>query len=259
MSSIKNPFCFLFVGHWLKGDIGQDRKDVGMMIKTFCETFKNKAARNRPALILKTSHATFSIIDRDEITQKIQDIIKPYGIKAPEIYLLHGDLTDSQMNELYNHPKIKAMLSFTKGEGFGRPLLEFSITGKPVIASNWSGHVDFLKYAVMLPGQLTEIHQSAADKFLMKGTKWFTVNYPTAASVIRDIKENYKNYLDASRKQARHTRENFNLDLMSEKFCELVDKGISNIPQQVKLNLPKLKKIGQEETPKIKLPKLTKV
>jgi glycosyltransferase involved in cell wall biosynthesis len=258
LSMIKNPFCFLFVGHWLKGDVGQDRKDVGMMIKTFCEAFKNKAARNRPALILKTSHATFSIMDREEITNKIQHIIKPYGIKIPEIYLIHGDLTDVQMNDLYNHPKIKAMISFTKGEGFGRPLLEFSLTGKPIIASNWSGHVDFLKHSIMLPGQLTDIHASAADKFLIKGSKWFTVNYPAAAHVLRDITQNYKNYLDQSRKQAKYSRDNFSLDAMSKLFCDLVDKGLSNLPQQINLNLPKLKKIGQEETPKIKLPKLTK-
>ena len=66
-----------------------------------------------------------------------------YG-KVP-VYLLHGDLTQEEMNALYQHPKVKAMLNFTKGEGFGRPLLEFSLTGKPVIVSGWSGHIDFLK------------------------------------------------------------------------------------------------------------------
>ena len=259
LSSIKNPFCYLFVGHWLKGNIGQDRKDVGMMIKTFCETFKNKAARNRPALILKTSHATFSIIDRDHITKKVQEIIAPYGNKAPEIYFLHGDLSDEEMNSLYNHPKIKAMVSFTKGEGYGRPLLEFSVTGKPVIASNWSGHIDFLKHAVLLPGQLTDVHDSAADKFLIKGTKWFTVNYQYASRVLKDVKENYKNYLPNARTQARFSREEFNLDKMAELFCSYVDKGLENVPQQVQLKLPKLKKVESKDTPKIKLPKLKKV
>ena len=101
-----------------------------MLIKTFCETFKNKASRNQPALILKTSGATFSIMDRSMCMQKIREILAPYGANAPKVYLLHGDLSDYEMNSLYNHPKIKAMISFTKGEGFGRPLLEFSLTGK---------------------------------------------------------------------------------------------------------------------------------
>ena len=258
LSSIKNKFCYLFVGHWLKGDIGQDRKDIGMMIKTFCETFKNKAARNRPALILKSSHATFSIIDRDKITKKIQEIITPYGHRAPEIYLLHGDLSDAEMNSLYNHPKIKAMISFTKGEGFGRPLLEFSLTGKPVIASNWSGHIDFLKNSVLLPGQLTEIHRSAADKFLIQGSRWFTVNYQYASKVLKDVTENYKNYLDNSRIQARFSKENFSLDKMGKLFVDFIDKGLAGVPTHTQIKLPKLKKV-ENQPPTLKLPKLKKV
>ena len=257
LSMVKESFAYLFVGHWLKGTMGQDRKDIGMLIKTFAETYKNKARHNRPALILKTSGATFSIIDRDEQTRKIQQILTPYGHKAPNVYLLHGDLTDEEMNSLYNHPKIKAMVSFTKGEGFGRPLLEFTATGKPVIASGWSGHVDFLKdYSILLPGDLTDIHASAADKFLLKGSKWFTVNYQYASAVLKEISENYKKYLPKAQQQMKYTNSAFTLDKMANKFVELVDRGLSNVPQEVALKLPKLKKA---EAPKLKLPKLKKV
>ena len=260
LKDIKNDFCYLFVGHWLKGDMGQDRKDIGMMIKAFCEAFKKKAAKNRPALILKTSHATFSIKDREAITDKIQQIVSQYGDKMPEIYLLHGDLSDKEMNSLYNHPKVKAMVSFTKGEGFGRPLLEFSITGKPVIASNWSGHVDFLNpdYCVMLPGNLTDVHKSAADKMIMKETKWFTVDYGVAAATLQDVVKNYKAYLARSRKQTQYVKDNFSLERMSEIFKNIVDEGLKGVPQQVGLKLPKLKKV-ETEAPKVKLPKLKKV
>jgi len=260
LKDIKNDFCYLFVGHWLKGDMGQDRKDIGMMIKAFCEAFKKKATKNKPALILKTSHATFSIKDRDAITDKIQQIVAQYGDKMPEIYLLHGDLSDKEMNSLYNHPKVKAMVSFTKGEGFGRPLLEFSITGKPVIASNWSGHVDFLNpnYCVMLPGNLTDVHSSAADKMIMKETKWFTVDYGVAAATLQDVVKNYKTYLTRSRKQTQYVKDNFSLERMSEIFKNIVDEGLKGVPQQVGLKLPKLKKVNNE-VPKLKLPKLKKV
>jgi glycosyltransferase involved in cell wall biosynthesis len=258
LSSIKNKFCYLFVGHWLKGDLGHDRKDIGMMIKTFCETFKKKARHNRPALILKTSSATFSIIDRDQMFKKIQTIIAPYGNSIPDIYLLHGDLSDQEMNSLYNHSKIKAMISFTKGEGFGRPLLEFSISGKPVIATNWSGHTDFLKYSPLLPGTLGEIHSSAADRFLIKGSQWFTADYAFASRMLKDITENYKNYLPDARKQAAFSKQEFNLHKMSKVFCELVDKGLEGVPQQTALKLPKLKKV-ENNPPVLKLPKLKKV
>ena len=70
--NIKETFVFLFVGHWLQGDLGQDRKDTGMLVKTFLETFKNK--QKQPALLLKTRGATSSIMDRDEIFKKINRI-----------------------------------------------------------------------------------------------------------------------------------------------------------------------------------------
>ena len=163
------------------------------------------------------------------------------------------------MNSLYNHPKIKAMISFTKGEGFGRPLLEFSLSGKPVIASNWSGQTDFLKHSVLLPGQLTEIDKSAADQFLIKGSKWFTANYQYASRVLKDVTENYKMYLPNAKKQARYARENFSLESMSTKFCKIIDDALDTVPQQVKLKLPKLKNVSKENKPKLKLPKLKKV
>ena len=260
LNSIKEGFNFLFVGHWLKGEFGADRKDIGMLIKTFCEAFKNKSAQNKPGLVIKTSHATFSIMDREEIMKKINMITAAYGNNAPSIYLLHGDLTDDQMNSLYNHPKVKAMVSFTHGEGYGRPLLEFTLSEKPVIASNWSGHTDFLKHATLLPGEVKEVHHSATDNWIIKGSKWFTVNYGYAISILRDVVDNYKTYLNTAKRQAYVSRTEFSLDNMAAKFCEYVDAGINNVPKQVQLQLPKLKKVGETvEAPKLTLPKLKKV
>ena len=101
-------------------------------------------------------------------TKKIKDIVSDIK-NPPSIYLLFGDLSNKEMNDLYNHPKIKLMVSLTKGEGFGRPLLEFTMTGKPVIASNWSGHKDFLPMdkAVMIGGKLVEVDESATNDFIL--------------------------------------------------------------------------------------------
>lgn len=257
LSQIPEQFCYLIVGHWMKGCLGQDRKDIGMTIKTFCETFKNLSLKNKPALVLKVSGAVFSIIDRDYIQAKISDVLDPYGDSAPNVYLLHGDLSDHEINSLYNHPKIKAMVSFTKGEGYGRPLAEFGLTGKPIIASNWSGQLDFLhkEYCTLLPGQLTTVHNTAADRFLLKEAKWFTVQYQYASKIFKDIHKHYKKYLERSRKQPHYMRTNFSMDKMTEVFADILSKA--NTPKKVELKLPKLKKVGN--TPKLKLPKLKKV
>jgi glycosyltransferase involved in cell wall biosynthesis len=239
---IKEDFCFLFVGHWLKGILGEDRKDVGMLIKTFSSTFSN--IDNAPALVLKTSSATFSIKERENMRLKIKDLVAGI-INPPPIYLLFGELTDEEMNDLYNHPKIKSMVSFTKGEGFGRPLLEFSMTGKPIITSNWSGHKDFLPedMSTFLNGGLTDVHESTIDDFIIKDSKWFTVDYEYASNMLKNVKSNYKTYLNESNKIAINNIENFSSSKMTEKFQEIL-KPILNQPQQKKLILPELKKIN---------------
>ena len=267
ISSIKESFCFLFVGHWLQGDMGADRKDIGMMLNVFMETFKQKSSKNRPALVLKTSMAGFSEPERSIIIKRIQDIrgmIKTMGWKKdlPNIYLLHGSLTDAEMNTLYNHPKIKAMVSFTHGEGFGRPLLEFTTTGKPVIAPNWSGQVDFLNphYSILLPGELEPVHPSAVNDWIVQDSKWFRVDYKVGSNMLNMVFDKYDNVLETSRKHRKYTSDNFSMDKMAAMLCDYIDNidtyantTVSSEPQHVKLNLPKLELIKPSD--KLTLPK----
>jgi glycosyltransferase involved in cell wall biosynthesis len=238
---IKEDFAYLFVGHWLKGDLGQDRKDVGMLIRCFMESFKDE--EDKPALILKTSSATFSVKERENMRMKIENLTKGYE-NPPSVYLLFGELTNEEMNELYNHPKVKSMVSITKGEGFGRPLLEFSMTGKPIIASNWSGHKDFLPMdkAIMIGGSLTDVHESATDSFILKGSKWFTANYNEFAEVLKIVKRDYDSFLEKSEVLRQENSESFSMEKMKETFLNIV-KPYTVQPKEHKLVLPKLKKI----------------
>lgn len=239
---IKEDFAFLFVGHWLQGDFSHDRKDVGGMIRTFLETFKNTSKRNQPALILKTSSASFSVIDREQMLKKINMIRNSVeGDDLPSVYLLHGDLTQEELNGLYNHNKVKSMISFTHGEGFGRPLLEFSVTGKPVLYSNWSGHIDFLsEHGVPLAGELKDIDKSAVVKdMILAESKWFYVNYGYASGAIKDVYKNYKKHLERSRKQTQYVKDNFAISKMNEVFTKQVE---TNVPS-FEIKIPKLETI----------------
>jgi glycosyltransferase involved in cell wall biosynthesis len=139
------------------------------------------------------------------------------------------------------------MLNFTKGEGFGRPLLEFSLTGKPVIVSNWSGHLDFLKEgALLIGGDLKNVHPSAADQFLLKESQWFNVSISKALPVIRDAYSNYNTHKSASAKLGEYNKKNFSLSKMTELFDIMLQKyGIYDKaqPKFQQLQLPKLKRI----------------
>tara|TARA_Y100001963_G_scaffold996_1_gene1409 strand:+ start:5064 stop:6407 length:1344 start_codon:yes stop_codon:yes gene_type:complete len=265
MNMVEERWNFLFVGHWLQGDVGHDRKDLAMLVKTFLETFKNR--QTAPGLILKTSQATFSVIDRRQILERIKKIRESINAKTfPNIYLLHGDLEDEEMNQLYNHPKVKAHISLTHGEGFGRPLLEATISEKPVIVSNWSGHLDFLNksQSILLPGVETKIHQSSLPKeMLVPEARWFTVNYQQAARYMMHVYKNYKQYSLPTKKLAMANKSKFSLNNMTRKFEDILNKYLPKFeeaPKAVNLQLPKLKKVGDVKKPaKVKLPKLKRV
>ena len=262
LPEIKESFCFLFVGHWMQGAFGHDRKNVGLLVKSFLETFKNK--QKQPALILKTSQGSVSYMERDSILTKINDIKKSVKGKLPKIYLLHGDFLNEEMNQIYNHPKVKCMVSLTKGEGFGRPLLEFTQTKKPIIATGWSGHIDFLKpdMSILLPGTLGDIHPSVKNDWFVDGAKWFDVDTMALGKALKDMHKNYKDYIHRGKQQGNFAKENFTFKKMKEKFNKMLEENVVAAPKQVPLQLPKLKKIGGDskpELPKLKLPKLKKV
>ena len=260
LKDVKEDFCFLYTGHWLPGAFGEDRKNTGLMIKTFLETFKG-SSKKKPALILKTNSVNYSLLDREEIIKKINEIKSQVSGNLPNIYLVHGEMTDDEMNQLNNDNKVKAFVSFTKGEGYGRPLAEAAITGKPVIVSNWSGHTDFIHpdYNILVGGELKNVHKSAANQWLLKDSEWFNIDVEVVSKAIKSVFKNYKQYLERSRKQTQYLKDNWSFDKMTEKLSSLLPK-VNQSPQITPLKLPKLKKVGvKQETPKLKLPKLKKI
>jgi glycosyltransferase involved in cell wall biosynthesis len=250
LDSIKEKFAYLFVGHWMEGEIGEDRKNVGLLVKAFFETFKNKT--NKPALILKTAQVGSSYYDREELLKKIKKIRKSVGSdNLPNVYLLHGDFSDEEMNEIYNHSKVKAMINLTKGEGYGRPLLEFTLTKKPLITTGWSGHMDFLnpEFTNLLGGTLTPVHPSTQNQFLIPDSRWFSPDLGQVGFYLKDVFENYKNYTEKAKRQAFKSKNEFSWIKMADKVEELFTKYVPEFPQEVELKLPIMKKI---EIPKLK-------
>lgn len=122
------------------------RKNIESTIAWFVEEFKNESV----GLVLKTALINGTIKDRrtvENIIKKVVDSVP--GEKKCKVYLLHGRLTTEEKNALYKHEKIKCLISLAHGEGFGLPIFEAAYNGLPIIAPNWSGHVDFLNHDVV--------------------------------------------------------------------------------------------------------------
>jgi glycosyltransferase involved in cell wall biosynthesis len=245
LSSIKESFCFLSVGHFLPGiDHMEDRKMLGRLIKVFLETFKDK--KTKPALILKSSTGGFSYVDEENTLKVINNIRKSVsGKDLPNIYLIHGELSESELCELYAHEKVKAF-ALVGNEGFGLPYIEFSaVSSKPIISSPWSGHVDFLdkEFNIFVSGNIEQIHPSAANKYLLKEAGWFKPNEKDLSDKLEEVYKNYSKYEGLGKRQGRRSRTEYTIEKMAEKLDELLKKHMPVISKPVTLSLPKLAEI----------------
>ena len=251
LNEIKEDYAFLVVGYWMQGNLGHDRKNIGLTLKMFYDVFKNK--KKKPALILKSCQVGSSYIDRREIMRRIDQIRNMVDSKdLPTVYLLHGEFSNTEMNEIYNHPKVKSMISLTKGEGFGRPLLEFSLVNKPIMASGWSGHTDFLspEFCGLFGGQLTQLdNSSVVPNMLLKESSWFSPDLNAVGGFMLDFYKNKKRWNENAKRQGFRSRDKFSFEKMKVRLDELLNNNVKQLPSKVSLNLPKLKKTG---TPKLK-------
>ena len=250
LSKIDSDFIFLHVGLWGSGGYGEDRKDIGKLVKVFLETFAG-CEQNCPALLLKTNGATYSIGDKENTLKRIRDIKNkfPSNIPLPEIYLLHGSLDEEEMNALYNHPKVKSFVSFTHGEGFGRPMLEATLTGLPVIASNWSGQVDFLdkKHSVLIDGSFEQVPKSQVWKnIVIPESQWFVIDERKASESLKFVYENYLSVSNQAKELMKINREKFSHDSMTKLLGYIIDNHYKDAPKQVEFKLPKLEAVGVE-------------
>lgn len=248
LNNIPEEFAFLFVGQYTSGLVYYDRKDIGNLIKTFIKAFINTP--NKPCLILKTSGVNFSETDRFYTMNLIQAVRSEFSGDIPNVYLLHGELTDVEMNALFNHPKVKCHVSFTHGEGYGHPLLLQTLSGKPLLVSDWSGHKDFLnpKYANLLAGKLVPIPPQARNRFFIEDSKWFNVFYDLAEYNFKNIFKNYnsKNWQENAELLRLENSEKFNLAQMDKRLSEILDIYIpSVVPTYTPFVIPKLVPISR--------------
>lgn len=238
IDSIKEDFCYLFVGQWTSSPTDDGgRKNITSLINTFINAFGSH--ETKPALVLKTNGTSFSTSDYYDTQERINEVLSEYNEAIrPSVYLLHGDISPTELPHLYKHEKIKAFVSHTRGEGFGRPLLEASLCGCPVIAPNWSGHLDFLtdEHSVLL--NYTPKSVGVTNELFCKDSVWADVVESDSAKELRYV---YENYDECKRKAVELMDINinkFSKQSAFEKYKQILIPKFEEIPTEVSIDLP---------------------
>ena len=233
-------FNFITVGLGMDKEDGADRKNISLLVKWFCEQFRDN---KEVGLVMKTSICNYSEVDFKNMRMRISSIKAQTGCgQYPKIKLIHGRLANEELAALYKHPKVKALITTTHGEGYGLPIIEAAACGLPVIATNWSGHLDFLSIKgknkfVPINYTLEEIPQSSVwEGVLDKGTKWAVPIESDVKMKMAKVMLSYAKPKEWATELAVHIANTFN-DTIGKTFAADVYKIANNEPTQLTKNI----------------------
>lgn len=220
--SFDTAFNFLVIGQLTSSDAETDRKNTFNTLKWFCETFTGD---KEVGLILKTNGGRDSLIDRRYTNNVVRQVLEqvrkgPY----PRVHLLHGMMDDAEMTALYKHPSVKGLLTLTRGEGFGLPILEAAAADVPVLATGWSGHLDYMKLGkfIKFDFELKQIPASRVDKnIFMADAKWAEVNESDVKRKLMKFRERPSIPSEWAQALGPRVRESFSFSSISKRYDDL--------------------------------------
>lgn len=222
---LSTKFNFLSIGTITGTNVENDRKNLFYMIKWFYEAFKED---NTVGLVIKTNQGRETALDRRRTKSLLNNLLKELGYNGkPKFYFVHGIMNRKEMNALYNHPRIKAYLTMTRGEGFGLPILESAVHGLPVIATNWSAHTEFLNHGkwLKLDYELKEIDSSRVDnQIFIKGSKWASVDENDFKAKIKKVKKSYQVPSRQAKKLSSILAKKYSKDAIFNRYDEVLSE-----------------------------------
>ncbi len=214
-------FNLLVFGQLTAMNFKDDRKNIFNTLKVLINTFKDK---DDVGIILKSNVGRSTILDFKQIQGVLTEALTAIGHKgSPKVYLLHGNMADDDLRDLYKNPKVKGLVTMTRGEGFGLPILEAAACGVPVVATKWSAHTDYMKKDSYLDIKydLVEISDQRADgNLFIKGMKWAEASEKSATEALEKLYKYYSIYDKRAKKHQESILESHSFESIKNQYQE---------------------------------------
>lgn len=168
----EESFGVLVVGQLTAQSPDVDRKNIFNTIKWTREALANDADAT---IVLKTNVGRNTAIDASIVRNTFERFVAEHCPRGPRLRILHGNVSDAEMGALYAHPRIRCYVSLTRGEGFGLPTLEAAAAGVPIIATDWSAHIEYLNAGrwTKVPRAIVPVPKARIDgSIFIDGARW---------------------------------------------------------------------------------------
>lgn len=218
---------FLTVGMITADDPDVDRKNLINTVKWFCQEFDGD---ENVGLVVKASKGRETTIDRELVRKSLHAAIQNSGaVKPPRVYMLHGSMTRQDMTALYKHPSICGLVSATRGEGFGLPMLEAAVAGLPVLCTNWSSITDFLEGPSFVPVDYDLVQippHRVDDRIFVKGSRWASPREASFKKKLRKLLKDEKTLKLEAKNLSEILKNSHSLETLSKKYDEIFSKAL---------------------------------
>ena len=215
---LTNDFNFLVVSQM------GPRKNFDNTVKWWVEEFIDQEV----GLVIKTNIKANSTMDLEHTEATLQSVLSNYPDRKCKVYLLHGDLSAGQMTSLYTHPKIKALVNLSHGEGFGLPMFEAARVGLPIVAVGWSGHLDFLNhedrdYFLNVSHKIMNIQENAVwNGVLEPDSQWAFADQGSYKMGLRMMYTKWEEMKEQAKELQTIIDNKFNEEELYARFCKSI-------------------------------------